>query len=214
MELIKDRLLSNEKLLWENHSYSKFDQRYSILIPIPFLFLNIFFFVATRGLEVILYPILFMFNSTILVVIVISIYTLVRDKKKGQLEWSDYKKYHSFAILTNKRWIQKDLNVIDIKDTDDMAKNVEHYKDIVFVNLDSIKLIEIIELKELGKWKYFISLYFSYNKKKPKNGSLGAYISSKSPNQIIFQTLKTLLTMKHEEINQENKNKKLYQFYL
>ncbi|MEJ2294558.1 MAG: hypothetical protein P8Y23_07280 [Candidatus Lokiarchaeota archaeon] len=213
MELIKDHLLSNETLLWETHSYSKFDQRYSILIPIPFLFLNIFFFVATRGLEVILYPLLFMFNSTISVVIVISIYILVRDKKNGQLEWSDYKKYHSFAILTNKRWIQKDLRVIDMKDTDDHAKNVEHYKDIVFVSLDSIKLIEIIEQKELGKWKYFISLYFSYNKKKPKNGSLGAYISSKSPNQIIVQTLKTLLTIKHEEINQVHKNKKIYQFY-
>ena len=213
MELIKDRLLSNEKLLWENHSYSKFDQRYSILIPIPFLFLNIFFFVATRGLEVILYPLLLTFNPIIFFAIFISIYTFLRDKKKGQLEWKEYKRYHTFAILTNKRWIQKDLNVIDIKDTDDIAKNVEHYKDIVFVSLDSIKLIEILEHKELGKWKYFISLYFSYNKKKPKNGSLGAYISSKSPDQIIFQTLKTLPTIKHEEINRINKNKKIYQFY-
>jgi hypothetical protein len=213
MELIKDRLLSNEKLLWETHSYSKFDPRYSILIPISFLFLNIFFFVATRGLEVILFPLLLTFNPIVLVAIFISIYTLVRDKKKAQLQWKEYKKYHTFAILTNKRWIQKDLNVIYIKDTDDIAQNVEHYKDIVFVNLDSIKLIEIIELKEFGKWKYFISLYFSYNKKKLKNGSLGAYISSKSPNQIIVQTLKTLLTIKHEEINQVHKNKKIYQFY-
>ena len=155
----------------------------------------------------------FTFNPIIFFAIFISIYTFLRDKKKGQLEWKEYKRYHTFAILTNKRWIQKDLNVIDIKDTDDIAKNVEHYKDIVFVSLDSIKLIEILEHKELGKWKYFISLYFSYNKKKPKNGSLGAYISSKSPNQIIFQTLKTLPTIKHEEINRINKNKKIYQFY-
>jgi len=213
MELIKDHLLNNEKLLWEIHNYSKFDRRYSFLIPFSCLFLNIFFFVATRGLEVILYPLLFTFNPIILIAIFVNIYTLLRDKKKGQLKWKDYKKYHTFAILTNKRWIQKDLYVIYIEDTDDIAKNVEQYKDIVFVNLDSIKLIEIIELKELGKWKYFISLYFSYNKKKPKKRSLGAWFSSKSPNQIIFNNLKTVLKMKHEEINQVNKNRKIYQFY-
>ena len=213
MELIKDRLLNNETLLWENHRYSKFDRRYSCVIPFSALFLNIFFFVASRGLEVIFYPLLFTFNPLILVAIFICIYSLLRDKKKGQLKWKDFKKYHTFAILTNKRWIQKDLNVIYIKDTDDIAKNIEHYKDIVFVNLDSIKLIEIVELKELGKWKYFISLYFSYNKKKPKYRSLGAWFSSKSPNQIIFNNLKTLLEMKHEEINQVSKNKKIFHFY-
>jgi len=213
MELIKDHLLNNEKLLWEKHYYSKFDRRYSFLISFSFLFLNIFFFVVTRGLEVILYPLLFTFNPIVLGAIFLDIYTLLRDKKKGQLKWKDYKKYHTFAILTNKRWIQKDLNVIYIEDTDDIAKNIEHYKDIVFVKLNSIKLIEITELKELGKWKYFVSLYFSYNKKKPKNKSLGAYISSKIPNQIIFHDLKTLLKTKHEEINQVNKNKKIYQFY-
>ena len=213
MELIKDHLLNNEQLVWENHYYSKFDQRYSFLITSSFLFLNIFFFVVTRGLEVILYPLLFTFNPIVLAAIFLNIYTLLRDKKKGQLKWKDYKKYHTFAILTNKRWIQKDLNVIYIKDTDDIAKSIEHYKDIVFVKLNSIKLIEITELKELGKWKYFISLYFSYNKKKPKNKSLGAYFSSKIPNQIIFHNLKTLLQTKHEEINQVNKNKRIYQFY-
>jgi len=213
MELIKDHLLNNEKLLWEIHNYSKFDRRYSFLIPFLCLFLNIFFFVATRGLEVILYPLLFSFNPIILIAIFVNIYTLLRDKKKGQLKWKDYKKYHTFAILTNKRWIQKDLYVVYIEDTDDIAKNIEHYKDIVFVNLDSIKLIEIIELKELGKWKYFISLYFSYNKKEPKKRSLGAWFSSKSPNQIIFNNLKTVLKIKHEEINQVNKNRKIYQFY-
>lgn len=213
MELIKDRLLNNETLLWENHYYSKFDRRYSFLIPFSFLFLNIFFFVASRGLGVILYLLLFIFNPIVLGTLFLSIYSILRDMKRGQLKWKDFKKYHTFASLTNKRWIQKDLNVIYIKDTDDIAKNVEHYKDIVFVNLNSIKLIEIIELKELGKWKYFISLYFSYNKKKPKNESLGAYISSKSPNQVILNNLKTVLTMKHEEINQVRKNKKIYQFY-
>jgi hypothetical protein len=213
MELIKDHLLNNETLLWENHHYSKFDRRYSFLIPISFLFLNIFFFAASRGLGVIFYPLMFIFNPIVLGTLFLSIYALLRDMKRGQLKWKDFKKYHAFAILTNKRWIQKDLDVIYMKDIEDNAKNVEQYKDIVFVTLNSIKLIEIIELKELGKWKYFISLYFDYNKNKPKNESLGAWFSSKSPNQIIFNKLKTLLTMKHEEINQVSKNKKIYHFY-
>ena len=213
MELIKDRLLDDETLLWENHYYSKFDRRYSFLIPFSFLFLNIFFFEASRGLGVIFYPLMFIFNPIVLGTLFLSIYALLRDMKRGQLKWKDFKKYHAFAMLTNMRWIQKDLNVLYMKDTEDIAKSVEHYKDIVFVNLNSIKLIEIIELKELGRWKYFISLYFSYNKKKPKKGSLGAYISSKSPNQLIFNNLKPLFEMKHEEINQVSKNKKIYHFY-
>jgi hypothetical protein len=73
MELIKDWLLNDEKILWETLYYSKFDRRYSFLIPFSFLFLN------------------------------------------------------------------------------------------------SKKLIKITELKELCKWKYFISLNIRYDKKKSKN---------------------------------------------
>lgn len=75
------------------------------------------------------------------------------------------KNIKNFDILTNKRWIQKELSVIYLEDIDDLVKNVEYYKDIVLINLEVIKLIEFTERKELGKWYYFISLYFSYDKK-------------------------------------------------
>ncbi|MFX0002809.1 MAG: hypothetical protein ACFE9C_07435 [Candidatus Hodarchaeota archaeon] len=214
MELIKDRLLNNENILWENHHYSKFDQRYSFSIDIlMILFFNIIFFILLGELVIYLFSFLLAGNLIFPFMILSHVYTFLRDKKKGQLKWKDFKKYHMFAILTNKRWIQKDLNVIYIKDTDDLAKSVEHYKDIVFIKLESIKLIEITERKELGKWKYFISCYFSYDKKKSEKNEFGTYFSSKIQNQILFDNFHTLIKPKHEEIDQIRKNHKIFKFY-
>jgi len=218
MEIIKNWLLNDEKILWENITYSKFDDNYSLLIAILiFFFFYIIFFVALRSSDFIFLPmfnsIFLMVTSLFLFVISLKIYTFLKDKKNGQLKWKDFKKYQKFAILTNKRWIQKDLTVIYLEDTDDLVKNVEHYKDIVLVNLEAIKLIEFTERKELGKWNYFISLYFSYNKKKPKKSVLGAHFSSRIQSPILLDSLQSVLKSKHVEINQVSKNYKISQFY-
>lgn len=47
------------------------------------------------------------------------------------------------------------------------------HKDIAFISLKLIKFAEMFDVKSLGRSKYFINLYFSYDKKQPKTSGAG-----------------------------------------
>lgn len=47
-------------------------------------------------------------------VVLFGLIVSLKDMKKGQLTWNDFKKYEMITILTNKRWIQKDLGILKL----------------------------------------------------------------------------------------------------
>ena len=134
--------------------------------------------------------------------------------KKGQLTWKDLNKYETKCILTNKRWIQKDLNVLKFKYSDYSMGDIEHYKDFVLIKLELIKLIEITEYKEFGKMKYILSLYFSYDKRFPRKVFLGTkFQTSKDQFQILIKNIKRVMELKREETHQRKLGSNIYYFY-
>ncbi|MFX0135511.1 MAG: hypothetical protein ACFFDN_17840 [Candidatus Hodarchaeota archaeon] len=61
-----------------------------------------------------------------------------------KLTLEELKKYEDIFVLTNKRWIQKNLDFNFKFDISKYPKNVlERHRDIITVNLDSIKMITI-----------------------------------------------------------------------
>ncbi len=200
MKDITNLLLNDEKMLWEHIKSLKFDFRHRlsgiILIGIIFnVFFLIYFWTYLLPYFHLLYFILIvplMINSIFILGVFLELYATIRDKKIGQLRWKDLKKYTTIVVLTNKRWIQKDLKVIHTKNNKSVIERIEHYKDIVFIKLEFIKLIQITEFKEIGKWKYWVSLYLSYDKTGPKKNYLGVHFTSKIRFQNLLENLKAL----------------------
>ena len=217
METIKNLLFPNEQILWENISKLKVGYKYRFsVIFCSILFFNGFFLIVFNKpilLEFLVFPFLLAFNLIFFIIFIVELYSTLRDKKKGKLKWRDLKKYKTIAILTDKRWIQKDLRVMYIKDEENGIERIQHYKDVVIVKLEFIKFIQITEFKELGKWKYNISLYLSYDKKKQKNNYLGLNFSSKIQFQTLFENLQHLIKTKNEEIEKIRTNMKIYRLY-
>ncbi len=223
MESIKNLLFKDEKVLWEETHHIKLDERLRFVILILMLILmNLFILIPLRNLSLpIALESLFRYFLIILItmnvlmsaMLLFSFFGTLKDMKKGQLTWKDLKKYEMISILTNKRWIQKDRGVIFLKDKGYSTGDIEHYKDFVFIKLELIKFIELTEVKDLGKMKYWIKLYFSYDKKKPKGEILGTNFSSTDQFLILLDNIKGVLKIKHEENDQVNKNMKKYRFY-
>ena len=133
--------------------------------------------------------------------------------KKGHLTWKDLNRYETRCILTDKRWIQKDLGVLEFKYSDYSMGDIEHYKDFVLIKLELIKLVEITEYKEFGKMKYILSLYFSYDKRLPKKVSLGCGFTSENEFQILIKHITRVLEVKREETHHRKSGSNVYNFY-
>jgi hypothetical protein len=214
-----NHLLSNEKILWEISHRVKFDERlrYLSLIAV-IIFLNLVFIsplvqFGGSSLTFFMLEIGILLNIISIAVTLFSFLSTRRDMKKGQLTWKDLYKYETKCVLTDKRWIQKSLDVSQLKDTNYLIGDIEHYKDFALIKLDLIKHIEITEYKEFGKMKYVLSLYFSYDKTLPKKVFLGIHFTSEDQFQILINTIKKVMEVKREEKLHRKSGSNVYDFY-
>ncbi len=214
-----NHLLSSENILWETSHRAKFDERLRYLPIICMLvFVNLLFIyypiqIGAYFLLPIMLSIGIFMDLVIIAVTLTSFFSTRRDMKKGQLTWKDLNKYETKCILTDKRWIQKGLDIAKLKDTDYSIGDIEHYKDFVLIRLELIKHIEITEYKEFGKMKYILSLFFSYDKRLPKKVFLGIKFSSEDQFQILINNIKRVMEVKREEKHHRKSGSNNYYFY-
>ncbi|MFX1257761.1 MAG: hypothetical protein ACFFAN_07880 [Promethearchaeota archaeon] len=217
MEIIEKSLYENEKILWRNTRYEK---QHLILIflmvMIPLIFGNIFFIFLS--INAVYYYLVFVFiiDGVIIPFIVVEYIRDLKEKKKGKLSWKDLNKHQNITILTNKRWIQKDLSFLRLDFEKYSKKGMELHRDIAFINLNLIKFIEVHESRLKDKDYYAISLYFSYNKKEPEGIQLRTLFRSthSTPKYEEFlKSIKKILQIKKEEHNEIAKSLKYYYLY-
>lgn len=161
-EEVESELSSDEKILWKQTKLSKKWNAIKIKI---FLYV---FFIGGSILSFLLYfsitfndPRFFYIHGIILAILFIIFcpnFFLFHDFKSCRkiakvlnVKIGDLKNYEEFIILTNKRWIQKSLKLIEYDYADYSNDLIRFEKDFIFVNLRDIHVIHIFPT--LGKNK-------------------------------------------------------------
>jgi len=161
-EEVKSELSSDEKILWKQTKLSKKWNVIKIKIFISFLFNGgsifaffLFLIIAYTNPGAFLYLILFIafiFLIPIEVFFLSYKFTTCRNIAKVlNVKIRDLKNYEEFIILTNKRWIQKSLKIIEYGYADYSNDLIRFEKDFIFVNLRDTHVIHIFPT--LGKNK-------------------------------------------------------------
>ena len=161
MERIEQFLQDDEYILWK-----KFEvKNYLIRIPIVIFLLGVIitgialffwyipswegtsylFFTNIEINPIIIYfSILSIFYTAIIIVIGISIREFKKGTKKLDLKLIDLKEYNEVYILTNKRWIQKELNYSFLIDDSKFSPDIlNRIQDMMFIDLNYFKIASI-----------------------------------------------------------------------
>lgn len=161
-EEVEFELSQDEKILWKQKKISKKWNIIKIKIFLSFLFIGgsifaffLFFIIAYNNPGAFLYLIIFI---AFIFLIPIEVFFLSYEfgtcrniAKVLNVKIGDLKNYEEFIILTNKRWIQKSLKLIEYGYADYSNDLIRFEKDFIFVNLHDIRVIHIFPT--LGKNK-------------------------------------------------------------
>ena len=161
-EEVKSELSRDEKILWKQTKLSKKWNIIKIKIFLSFLFIGgsiitvlLCYTIALNDPSAILYLMLIL---PFLFIISFDFFFLFHDFKSCRkiakvlnVKIGDLKNYEEFIILTNKRWIQKSLKLIEYDYADFSNDLIRFQKDFIFVNLRDIHVIHIFPT--LGKNK-------------------------------------------------------------
>jgi len=199
MEVIKKKFIShNEEILWE-YSEEKNLLKDIIVHLIIGIFLLIFFIAIiifiSQTLEWLSWYIVLLISIFPILLFVRTIITGVKNYKdmlnKLQLSRKELRNYERVYMLTNKRWIQKDYDLSSNIDISKYKKGVlERNKDIIFVNLENIKVIYTVEDKE-----YMIAFYIDYDEENFEDSYLGVWLSLEEF-QKVMKILKDVIPIK------------------
>lgn len=161
MERIKHFLQDDEYILWKKCQV----KNYLIRIPLVISLLGIIiisialffwyipnwegtFYLFYTNIEV--NPIIFYLSivSIFYTIIIIVLGIFLREFKKGtkklDLKLIDLKNYNEIYILTNKRWIQKELNYSFLIDDSKFSPDIlNRIKDMMFIDLNYFKIASI-----------------------------------------------------------------------
>lgn len=159
IKILKKFLDNDEKILLQSSINSRTIQSVLNNIFVGFIFgvtvmigyIIVFFLVDFKDYFVEL----IIFITTFLFLIIIPSYPLIKGlrhyrliKKTVQLPFRQLRKYNDVSILTNKRWIQKSLDLLKINFSYYPKDVIEILGDIIFIG------IENIHLKDAKEWLY------------------------------------------------------------
>ncbi|TFF99763.1 MAG: hypothetical protein EU541_04145 [Promethearchaeota archaeon] len=161
MEIIKNRIEKDEKILWQKKQVYNFKRKLIISYIFIIIFLTIFlgllalffwyvpswnitFFLPSSNIEIdplfIFLIILFIFIGIAVFAVGYSIYLLKQLFQNLNLKISNLASYNLIYILTNKRWIQKDWTSFLGFDYRSIAKDhFSQISDVIFIDLSIIE---------------------------------------------------------------------------
>jgi len=189
MERITNFLQDDENILWKKCQV----KNYLIRIPLVISLLGIiitsialfFWYIPSwEGISYIFYtnieinPIIsyLIILSIFYTAIIIALGVFLREFKKGtkklDLKLIDLKNYNEIYILTNKRWIQKELNYSFLIDDSKFSPDILYrIKDMMFIDLNNFKIASI------QKRRSQYTIFFCINE--PSNEDFNQKISLK-----------------------------------
>lgn len=219
MEKIRNNLEENEEILWSTES--TINLLFIIVTGIPLMIGSIFIllFLIPNLFQIDYYfkSDYIFFGILRLVVLLVGIMAIIYIfyqthifKKRGKLTWGEVLKYKEIAVLTNKRWIQKERRISRLKHRDKVEDKLELQGDIVFVDLKQIQAIKIIEMKK----RAYVNLYFDYSKITPKSLFLGVETKTRQSFDNLIAKIKSMFSIKRVEQIPSGKDRKEFIFYL
>ncbi len=215
VEVIKNYVIPDEKILWideENlgRQYSNTLRDWLLisvfsLLPIGILFIT-FFYPSMYNLSIGLLTIGILFSSLFGIVEIYVIRERNQIIKKIRLSKEQLKKNIYMGVLTNRRWIQKD--------TDLVRKDISQFKNVVIRDIFffNFHLFKSIQIENYSDQEFFIKLFLDYNQSTSK--FIEYSISTLAKFQELISVLKNNFKIQREEIIRQKRKPDLYCFYL
>ncbi len=170
MEEINGLLQNNEEILWKfskkEDPLSKPRKNVKTGLILTFFITILELFYVISGIFIKMVPEIIMpialLLSFILLFLILSINDYKKVLKKFELSPEELKNYENVYILTNKRWIQKSINVFNIDFSKLHKQNLKRNKDIVLVSLEILPILYTYDLGE--KYGYYVIFLQEYDK--------------------------------------------------
>ncbi len=208
MERIKQFLQDDEYILWKKCQV----KNYLIRIPLVISLLGILitsialffwyipgwegtFYIFNTNIEVnpiIIYlSILSIFYTGIIIVLGDFFREFKKYNKKLDLKLIDLKNYDEIYILTNKRWIQKELNYSFLIDDSKFSPDILYrIKDVMFIDLNNFKIASIQKRRS----QYTIFFCINNPNNKDFNQKIFLNLNIKEHNDLIIHLSKLIPT--------------------
>ncbi|MCJ7647645.1 MAG: hypothetical protein MUP85_03430 [Candidatus Lokiarchaeota archaeon] len=169
MEIIKNSINNDEFVKWESFQIVNYRREFirsliitTFLIGLLMTLIGLFFwhvpswegtfYFAYTNIEIppliIYFIIISIFYSFIAIVLVYTFVLITRGFRKVHLKLSDIRSYSLIHVLTNKRWIQKDLkSVVNFNENSLPSDVFSRINDMAFISLDCIEKVSINKLR-------------------------------------------------------------------
>jgi len=145
MKPIEQYLLNDEKIIWQRSQINPANQKntkaifilsaisLTLIVPIVLLLIN------TALYPLFIAGILLTILSIAFGIVAFGIYlTYQKSMKKINLSFKQIKSYEDIYILTNKRWIQKSLDVLNFN-VEVFPIKIKNVEDVVFIDFEQIQ---------------------------------------------------------------------------
>jgi len=169
MEIIKNSINYDEIVKWESFRIVNYRKEFirsliitTFLIGLLMTLIGLFFwhvpnwegtfYLAYTNIEIPplinYFIIISIFYSFIAIVLGYTFVLIIRGFRKVHLKLSDLRSYDLIHVLTNKRWIQKDLSsLINFPENNLPSDIFSRINDMSFINLDCIEKVSIDKLR-------------------------------------------------------------------
>lgn len=209
-EEVKSELSPDEKILWEQKKISNgLSDLKSTMFTLIFIsgsstfVILLYFLTSTIDFSDIWIPFLsfvflfvFLISSIPLYMFLAEIIKYWKISKKLNVRIRDLKKYEEFTILTNKRWIQKSLSLIEYDYVEYSNDLILFQKDVIFVNLRDINVIHTYSIRKKKKESFYIHSYMLWG---TDEEPLPQITVEKADFLILTETLLNLFNITKEE---------------
>ncbi len=206
MEIIKQFLHDDEYILWKKCQVKNYLIRFPLVISllgIIIISIALFFWYIPIW-EGTFYVFKIEFNPIIFYLSILSIfYTAIiivlgdffrefkKSTKKLDLKLIDLKNYDEIYILTNKRWIQKELNYSFLIDDSKFSPDILYrIKDVMFIDLNNFKIASIQKRRS----QYTIFFCINNPNNKDFNQKIFLNLNIKEHNDLIIHLSKLIPT--------------------
>ena len=206
MERIKHFLQEDEYILWKKCQVKNYLIRIPLVISllvIIIISIALFFWYIPNweGTSYIFYTnieinpitsyliILSIFYTVIIIVLGDFFREFKKSTKKLDLRLIDLKNYNEIYILTNKRWIQKELSYSYLIDDSKFSPDILcRIKDMMFIDLNNLKITSI----QKGRSQYIISFCINEPSHEDFNQKILLKVNIKEYNELIIHLNKLI----------------------
>ena len=169
MEIIKNNIGNDEIVKWESFRTVNYHKEFirsliitTFLIGLLMTLIGLFFwhvpnwegtfYWAYTDNEIppliAYFIIISIFYSSIAIVLGYTFVLIIRGFRKVHLKLSDLRSYDLIHVLTNKRWIQKDLSsLVNFPENTLPSEVFSRINDTCFINLESIEKVSIVKIR-------------------------------------------------------------------